>query len=105
VRQYLDSPELVDFNQVRVPTGRVMTEVQVFAAIQSIAAAQLGVTRTIKPTDELIRDLDLDSVQLITLAVEIEDHFKIELPPDASARVSTVADLCRIVVAEMWTQR
>jgi acyl carrier protein len=75
-----------------------MEQAQVIGELERIAAEQLGVQRKLAPEDDLVRDLDLDSVQLITLAVAIEEHFRIALPSQMSARVCTVGDLCRIVL-------
>ncbi len=41
----------------------------------------------------LVADLNLDSVSLMELLVEIEDHYDISLPLNAMADVETVQDL------------
>ena len=81
-------------------SGSPLTEAEVLAEIQQNAADRFGLARTITPLDELFTDLDLDSVELITLAVELEERFKIALPPEASARVRTVGDLCKMLACE-----
>jgi acyl carrier protein len=78
-----------------------MTEAQVLAEIQKIAAAQLDFTGELEPGHELIRDLDLDSLALITLAVALEDRFQISLLGEEADRPRTVADLCRLVLRQM----
>jgi acyl carrier protein len=78
-----------------------MSEAQVLAEIQKIAAARLDFTRELEPGDELSRDLELDSLALVTLAVAIEDHFKITLPDEESGRPRTIADLCRLVSGQL----
>ncbi len=82
------------------PAAR-LTEAQVLAEIQTIAAAQLDVTGELKPADELVGDLQLDSLALATLAVAIEDRFKIILPEEESHRPRTVADLCQLVLRQL----
>jgi acyl carrier protein len=54
----------------------------------------------IEPTldSELLADLGFDSLQVLELVGEIEDHFKITVPPNDLARVRTVAQ----VAAEVW---
>jgi acyl carrier protein len=42
---------------------------------------------------DLVADLNLDSVSLMELLVEIEDHYDISLPLNAMADVETVQDL------------
>jgi acyl carrier protein len=78
-----------------------VTEADVLAAIRAIAAAQLDLEREVEPGDDLIHDLDLDSLTLATLAVALEDRFAITLGEEDSARVRTVADLCRLVVGHV----
>ena len=75
-----------------------VTEADVLAEIRAVAAAQLDLEREVQPDDDLTRDLALDSLRLITLAVALEDHFRIEVAEEESARVRTVSDLCQLVV-------
>lgn len=77
-----------------------MSEAQVLAELEQIAAEQFGVRKSLRLEDDLIRDLDLDSVQLITLAVAVEERFRIALPFETSARIRTIGDLCHIVSRE-----
>jgi acyl carrier protein len=72
-------------------------DADVLAGIRAIAAAQLDLAREIEPGDDLSRDLELDSLRLVMLAVAIESHFRIELSAEDSAHVRTIADLCRLV--------
>ena len=51
----------------------------------------------IRPESRLVEDLGLDSVGLLTLAVEIEDRFRICLDPEDEARIRTVGDLLTVV--------
>ena len=68
------------------------------AEIQTLAAAQLRLKRPIQASDEIVRDLNLDSVELITLAASIEEHFHIDFAPADSANLRTIGDLCRLVI-------
>jgi acyl carrier protein len=45
----------------------------------------------------LVEDLELDSVKLLTLAVEVENHYRILLEPEDEAQISSLGDLARIV--------
>jgi acyl carrier protein len=49
------------------------------------------------PESELLADLGFDSLQVLELVGELEDHFRITVPLNDLARVRTVAQ----VVAEM----
>ncbi|MDJ0862764.1 MAG: acyl carrier protein [Gammaproteobacteria bacterium] len=42
---------------------------------------------------ELVGDLNLDSVQVLELLLEIEDHFDISIPLNALPDIHTVKDL------------
>jgi len=78
-----------------------LSEADVLAEIQKIVAAQLDFKGELEPDDELIADLELDSLALATLAVAVEDHFKIALPEDGPRRPRTVADLCRLILDQV----
>lgn len=47
----------------------------------------------------------LDSLQLLTLVVAIEDHFQIVLTDDDAAGASTLEDVARLVVARASQSR
>jgi acyl carrier protein len=49
------------------------------------------------PELRLVEDLHLDSVGLLTLAVEVEDRFRICLDPEDEAAIRTVGDLERVL--------
>ena len=56
----------------------------------------------VKPDDNktLVEDLYLDSLDMVTLYIELEETFKIYIPDDMSSQISlmTVADLIKYVV-------
>lgn len=72
---------------------------QVLAEVQRIAKEELQLDRTIQASDELIQDLQLDSLALTILAVGLEDRFRIKLTEEDSAQVTTVADLVSLVAS------
>ncbi len=45
----------------------------------------------------LVEDLELDSIKALTLAVEVENRFRIAIDPDSEAEIATVGDLVRVV--------
>ncbi len=73
------------------------TEDEVLTEIRRIAASDLELDRTVEPSDELSRDLQLDSLGLTILAVALEDRFRVKLTEDDSVQVSTVGDLAALV--------
>jgi acyl carrier protein len=70
---------------------------EVLAEIRRIAATELGITFPVEPGHELARDLHLDSVSAVVLAVGLEDHFEICLSESDTAGLRTVEDLVRRV--------
>lgn len=70
---------------------------EVLSEIRRIAASELDLERSVEPSDELIRDLQLDSLGMTILAVGLEDRFRIKLTEDDSIRVSTVGDLATLI--------
>ena len=72
---------------------------EVLREIARIAKDELGVSRELKPADDLLTDLQLDSVSLLTLVVGLEDRFQVALEEDDAAKVRTVQDLAALVVS------
>jgi acyl carrier protein len=75
----------------------VDNELLVLAEIQRIVDQELGWQGRVEPSQHLLTDLQLDSLGMTVLAVELENHFRICLSPEDSVRVSTVGDLMRLV--------
>ena len=82
-------------------TNVPISETQVLAEMQKIVASELDFEGELEPGDDLIADLDLDSLAMVTLAGALEDRFKIILLGDESLRPRTVGDLCQLVVAQV----
>jgi acyl carrier protein len=75
-----------------------MTSVDVvLVEIRRVVRDELRSQRSVELTDELVRDLEFDSVTLVTLLVALEDHFRVVLREDETAGVVTVLDLARLV--------
>jgi len=70
---------------------------EVLDEIRRVLREELSMTREPRPEDDLIADLQLDSVGLLTLVVALEDRFRIVLAEEDSASVRTVADLAALV--------
>jgi acyl carrier protein len=51
----------------------------------------------LQPELRLVEDLKLDSLNLLTLATEVEDHFEICLDEDDEATLVTVGHLVTLV--------
>lgn len=75
------------------PTGEA-----VLAEIRRVVAQELGLTRAVEPADDLLADLQLDSVGILTLVVGLEDRFRVALAEDDAASLRTVGDLASLIV-------
>jgi acyl carrier protein len=67
--------------------------------IRRIVTQELEWMGPVVPEQHLMRDLQLDSLGLTVLAVELENRFRIRLSVEDSVGVSTVGDLMRLVAA------
>ena len=67
------------------------------AEIARVLHDELGLRREVKLDDDLVTDLQLDSVGLLTLVVGLEDHFRVALAEEDASRVRTVSELAALV--------
>ena len=70
---------------------------EALAEIRRVLRDELGMAREPRPEDDLVTDLQLDSVGLLTLVVGLEDRFRIKLAEEDAAAVRTVHDLAALV--------
>src|SRR5687768_11276963 len=73
---------------------------QVRGALREIAR-RLGHEGPLDDHLRLVEDLRLDSLGLLTLAVEVEDHFRVCLSAEEEAAIRTVGDLERLLLAKL----
>ena len=80
-----------------------MNRQEIRAEISRVARQKLDWDQPL-PTGAIVEDLD--SLQLMTLVVEIEDVFEIELDPEDEARIKTIDDLVDVITrklgGELW---
>lgn len=69
-----------------------MTDAEILAAVLAAAREHLQWQGEVTPKMRLVEDLCLDSLKLLTLAVAIEDRFRIRLD-DVESELETVGDL------------
>lgn len=67
--------------------------------LEIIARVTRKEAASIKPEQQLVADLSIDSPKALELLCALEDDLKIEVPEDAVARMSTVADVLSMVAA------
>ena len=71
---------------------------EVLGEIARVLRDELGLSRQPRPSDDLVVDLQLDSVGLLTLVVGLEDRFRVALNEEDAAAVRTVGDLAALVL-------
>jgi acyl carrier protein len=74
-----------------------MSEAEILSEIRRIARDELGLERKVALEDDLSRDLGLDSVQRIELAVALEDRFCVALADPDAAQARTVGDVVGLI--------
>ena len=70
-----------------------MTDDEILHAIAGVARDKLELDGELRCDMRLVEDLQLDSIRLMTLAMEVEDHFEICLDEEDEEAIMTVADL------------
>ena len=70
---------------------------EILAAVEAVAREHLAYEGRLTPDLRLAEDLHLDSVQLLTLAVEVENRLQVALDPEDDASIATVGDLVEAV--------
>jgi acyl carrier protein len=74
-----------------------MTDAEILAAVEQVARDHVGWQGNLRPAMRLAEDLELDSLKTLTLAVEVENRFRICLDADSEAQIVTVGDLVATV--------
>jgi acyl carrier protein len=74
-------------------------ELIVLFEVRRILSQELDWRGAVEPSHHLMRDLQLDSLGLTVLAVELENRFRIRMSVEDSVGVSTVGDLMRLVAS------
>lgn len=74
-----------------------MNDDEILAGVRSVAREHLGYGGDLAPGMRLVEDLELDSIRLLTLAVEVENRFRVRLDEVDEAAIETVGDLVAVV--------
>jgi acyl carrier protein len=70
-----------------------MTRAEILAGVAAVARAHLDWRGPVEPGMRLVEDLELDSLRLLTLAVEVENRFRVRLDQADEEGIATVGDL------------
>lgn len=80
-----------------------MTADEILHRIGELAREKLDIHRELRHEMRLVEDLALDSIRLLTLAMEVEDRFRICLDEEDEEGIVTVADLVDVVGRKLAT--
>ena len=72
---------------------------EIFEGIVAVLQKKLRVQAPLAPETNIARDLQLDSVQLLTLVVELENHFRLCFEPGDEAGLATLGDITTRIAA------
>ena len=78
-----------------------MSDEEVLAALTEIAREHLDFTGTLAPDMRLVDELELDSMRLLTLAMEVEHRFDVSFDGAESGSIETVGDLVRAIASKL----
>jgi acyl carrier protein len=78
-----------------------MTDGEILAVIEDVARDHDLWKGSLSRDLRLIEDLELDSLKALTLAVEVENRFRVCLDPEIEAMIITVGDLVDMVRREL----
>jgi len=74
----------------------------VFEKVQKIICEQFGIeASSVNPESSITDDFGADSLDLVDLAMTIEDAFDIEVPDEELEKIKTVADIVKFI-EENW---
>lgn len=74
-----------------------MDKGKIYSFIVTVLKEKCEVEETLNLKTNLEKDLELDSIFLLTLAVEIENHYKIILNENDSNGIETIGDLVSLI--------
>lgn len=80
-----------------------MTESEILDGVADVARRHLDWEGALDLEMRLVEDLRLDSVRLLTLAMEVENRFRVRLDEKDEALLLTVGDLVAIVGRKLAT--
>jgi acyl carrier protein len=74
-----------------------MNDEAILDGVAEVARVHLGWEEELTPEMRLVEDLRLDSVRLLTLAMEVENRFRVRLDELDEGSIETVGDLVAVV--------
>lgn len=78
-----------------------MSDAEILRRVAQLAELHLGWSGPVTLELDLIEDMRLDSLKLLTLAVQVENSFEICLDPEDESEIRTVADLVAAIADKL----
>ncbi len=78
-----------------------MTDAEIRAGIAHVARTHLGFEGDVQDDTQLVEALRLDSLRLLTLVAEVENHFSVMLEDGDEAGIERVGDLVAVIRRRM----
>ena len=72
-------------------------EAHIIQTLESIVQERSGMTSRIPPDARFKEDLEIDSLLVVDIVIDIERRFGIRLPEEDLVRMSTLGDAARMV--------
>lgn len=73
-----------------------------FETIRDLIAKQLNKPKEkIELKTKIVEDLGADSLDLVEMLMSLEDHFKVTVPDEVAANLSTVEDIVKFIDANV----
>lgn len=80
-----------------------MSREEILRGIQSVVDRHLELDRPVRlePGTDILGDLQIDSIQQLTLIVELENYFRIAFSPGDEQDLVTIADVVELIDAQL----
>lgn len=81
-------------------TDRILSKDDVFAELRTVFATEFGFAEsTLAPETHIVRDLDLDSIDFVDMAVALEARLGRKLKEEDLGRIRTLQDIVDVIHA------
>ncbi|MEE2750727.1 MAG: acyl carrier protein [Myxococcota bacterium] len=74
-----------------------MTSDEILKGLQTVARDHLDFEGDLDPKASIVNVLELDSIRMLTLVVEVENHFQICLEEGDEQELVTASDLVEVI--------
>ncbi len=76
----------------------MVTYAETLVGTTNILSKHVELDRPIRPEDDITNDLGLDSLAVMEVVADIEDHFQLNIPEEMLSKISTVDDVARALL-------